>query len=347
MSFSPNTPASQHRRTTATDLSHEHPLAPAQLPTASFCSGKIPLLGSQHQSLPDMAADANVTASSTTAANVTTAAASKDAAPSACTLGWRLKMTLLGMLFTTMVGLTAATPAHAMITVVDPSLIRENVMQRVLAIEQWARDNINQLEQITRLDTSNVILDGTQQLMTQNYAMDFKESWQQVKHLQKESLTLLHAAKSMWEEFGSSQHYYAAFHKAQAWENCMHQKHCTFATALNELHDKSITQAMQAFHNAEDMNAKLQAQIEQLQQLNIESQESTSAAGTLDAMSKINGHVASSMVDLNNQIAQLTKLQSHEMAQKNNEALAQDSYIRAITDFSDEIDERPIPYQLP
>lgn len=261
--------------------------------------------------------------------------------------GHKLKMAFIGVLLTGMIGLTPVTPAHAIITVVDPSLIRENVMQRVLSIEQWARDNLNQLEQITRLDTGNEILNSTQQLMTQNYAMDFKESWQQVKHLQEESLTLLHAAKAMWEEFGSSQQYYAAFHKAKAWEKCMQHKHCTFATALNELHDKSISQAIQAYHNAEDMNAKLQTQIEQLQQLNIESQESTSAAGTLDAMSKINGHVASSMVDLNNQIAQLTKLQSHEMAQQNNEALAHDSYIRAITDFSDEIHERPIPYQLP
>lgn len=233
------------------------------------------------------------------------------------------------------------------LTVIDPTLIAENIFQRILAIEQWAQDNSNQLDQINKLDTGNTILDDTQTLMEQNYAMDFKASWDQVMSLQEDSLALLHAAKSVWEEFGSAQQYYASFHKAQAWEKCMQSSHCNFATALNEMDNQSIEQALQAYQNAEDMNVKLQEQIDLLQELNTESQNSESAAGTIDTLSKINGHVASSMVDLNNQIAQLTKMQSHEMAQKSNEDLAHDSYIRAITSFKDYGPELGLPYELP
>lgn len=238
--------------------------------------------------------------------------------------------------------------AHAAVmAVIDNTLVGENVVQRVLAIEQWAHDNMRQLEQLNSLDQGNVILDDTQQLMVKNYAMDSKGSWQQVQALQEESLTLLHAAKSMWEEFGSAQHYYASFHKAQAWDKCMQGQHCTFARALEEMDNQAISQSMQAYQNAEEMNTKLQGQIELLQELNQESENSESQAGTLDALSKINGHVASSMVDLNNQMAQLTKLQSHHMAQESNEALAHDSYVQAITSFTDIGNPQPLPYQLP
>lgn len=241
----------------------------------------------------------------------------------------------------------AARPALGAVPVVDGSLISENVVQRVLAIEQWAHDNLRQLEQLTSLDKGNEILDGTQILMAQNYAMDNKASWQEVQALQEESLTLLHAAKSMWEEFGSAQKYYAAFHKAQAWDKCMQGTHCSFSRALEEMDDAAISQSLQAYQNAEDMNFKLQGQIERLQQLNAESENTASEAATLDALSKINGHVASSMVDLNNQIAQLTKLQSHHMAKESNEALAHDSYVEAITSFEDIGEPEPLPYKLP
>ena len=70
------------------------------------------------------------------------------------------------------------------LTVIDPTLIAENIFQRILAIEQWAQDNSNQLDQITKLDTGNTILDDTQTLMEQNYAMDCKASWDQVMSLQ-------------------------------------------------------------------------------------------------------------------------------------------------------------------
>lgn len=233
------------------------------------------------------------------------------------------------------------------LAVFDSANYHENMLHRVLDIEQWARSNINQLDQIARLNTGNVTLDETQLLMEKNYAMDYKSTWQEINAMQEQSLALLYASKAAWDEFGSSQRYYASFLKAQAWTDCLQgNSRCTFATTLNKLEDSTIAQAMQAYQNAEHMNSKLEEQITKLRALNHESEQSQSEAGTIDALAKINGAVASSMVDLNTQVSQLTKLQSHAMAKESSRELATDAYFHEITSF-EPVNEKPLPVTLP
>lgn len=236
--------------------------------------------------------------------------------------------------------------SEAALAVIDGAALSESIMQRIMAIENWARDNLNQARQIEELLSGNTILTDTQELMDHNYAMDFKHSWQQVSDLQEQSLALLYASKSAWEEYGSAQRYYAAFHKAQAWKECMHQSSCHFDQVLKALDESSISQSLQAYQQAEAMNDKLNGQISELKNLVSESQDSHSQAGTLDALSKINGVVASSMVDLNNQIAQLTKLQSHQMAANSNAQLAQRSYLEQMMSYQ-HFEPQPLPKHLP
>lgn len=262
-------------------------------------------------------------------------------------LGHGLSALLLALSFFTITTLLNTKPAAAAMPVIDGSLLTENTIQRILTIQQWAKDNINQIEQISRLETGNGIMNASFNLLNDNFAMLHKYTWQDVSAIQEKSLALLQAARAVWEEFGSANHYYASFHKAQAWENCMRTQHCSFKEAISQLDDSAISQSLQAYRNAEEMNIKLQGQIEQLQSLNQESQDTESTAATLDALSKINGSVASSMVDLNNQVAQLTKLQSHALAQSSNEALAAESYFKAITTYKEMPEERPLPYELP
>ena len=204
--------------------------------------------------------------------------------------------------------------------VFDAAALTENIMHRLLYLNQWAKDNLNQADQLSSLNVGNNIVQGTQDLMQQNYAMDFKGTWDQINALQENSLVLLHATKSTWEEFGSVGQYLASFYKADAWERCLTTgKRCTFSDVVKRLDDEAIEQALDAYRHAEAMGDKLETQVQELQSLSQESQSSQSAAGTLDAMSKINGSVASSLVDLNSQVALLTKLQSHEIARDNSQ----------------------------
>ena len=73
------------------------------------------------------------------------------------------------------------------------------------------------------------------------------------------------------------------------------------------------------------MQKKLKNQINEVQKLNLEARSSTGRAASLDALSKINSSISSSLVDLNLQTSTLVKLLSHDLAAKNNEDLAKKS----------------------
>lgn len=230
-----------------------------------------------------------------------------------------------------LINIGVASPSQAAFVVYDPRALQESMYQRVLAVEQWAKDNLNFAKELKSLDLGNDILNQTQNLMADNFKMQNKQTWQKITNLQEQSLALLHASKASWQEFGSANAYYASFLKAQAWEECMQSKHCSFQQAVQKLENSSINQAIQASKNAQAMNDKLNYQIQQLQSLNQESSQTLSQAATLDALSKINGAVASSMIDLNGQIATLTQLQSHMIATNANQRLAKDAYFNTIT----------------
>lgn len=231
--------------------------------------------------------------------------------------------------------------------VFDAAALTENILHRILYLDQWARDNLAQADQLSSLNVGNDIAQGTQNLMDQNYAMDFKGTWEQINALQEDSLVLLHATKSAWEEFGSVGQYLSSFYKANAWEECFNSgTRCTFAQVVKKLDDEAIEQALTAYRHAEAMSARLEHQVQELQSLSRESQDSTSAAGTLDALSKINGSVASSLVDLNSQVALMTRLQSHEIARANSQKRSSAARDEALLKTSP-VRQRGLPAFLP
>lgn len=238
------------------------------------------------------------------------------------------------------------TNAHGAMPVFDGAVLAQTIQEQVLAVEQWARDNINQARQINELLSGNTIASDTQMLMDKNYTMDNKYTWEYIHKLQQDTMAMLYASKAIWDEFGSANRYYTSFRKAQAWDQCMQSGNCTFSQTLQNLEDSSISQAMQAYKNAEQMNDKLLVQIDKLQRIADETQNTNSQAATLDGLSKINGSVASSMIDLNAQVAQLTKLQGHALAKQSNQALADEFYFREVAKSTSKKVET-LPTRLP
>ncbi|WP_156907530.1 hypothetical protein [Anaerobiospirillum succiniciproducens] len=238
------------------------------------------------------------------------------------------------------------TNAHGAMPVFDGAVLAQTIQEQVLAVEQWARDNINQARQINELLSGNTIASDTQMLMDKNYTMDNKYTWEYIHKLQQDTMAMLYASKAIWDEFGSANRYYTSFRKAQAWDQCMQSGNCTFSQTLQNLEDSSISQAMQAYKNAEQMNDKLLVQIDKLQRIADETQNTNSQAATLDGLSKINGSVASSMIDLNAQVAQLTKLQGHALAKQSNQVLADEFYFREVAKSTSKKVET-LPTRLP
>lgn len=256
---------------------------------------------------------------------------------------WACSLFIGAWLYTGSIGVAQA----GGLPVFDGAALTETISQRIVEIEQWVLDNEHQLQQITGISDGNNILSVTQDLMDKNYAMNNKQSWQDINHLQEQTLALLYSTKSVWEEFGSASQYYAAFQKAAAWQECHKAGTCTFSDALKRLDESSIDQALQAYQSSEAMAKKLEKQIHDLKDLGSEGHGSKSQAGTIDTLTKINGSVANSLVDLNTQVSEMIKLQSHDIASKSNQKLSQDSYIREIMTYRHPLNKEELPSKLP
>lgn len=211
--------------------------------------------------------------------------------------------------------LTLPFASFATFPVFDASALHESISQKVAAIEQWATDNANQIKQLQELV-------NTYELEAKNSIMPMLSAWQDLQSLHEDSLSLLHASASVWQEFGDANRYLASFKRSDAWNNCIQSGHCNFKKTLRLIDNTAIDFATKSYQNAELMQEKLKSQIIEIQKLNLEARSSTGRAASLDALSKINSSISSSLVDLNLQTSTLVKLLSHDLAAKNNEDLA-------------------------
>lgn len=237
-------------------------------------------------------------------------------------------------------------PAAGALAVIDARLLAESMRQRSLAVKQWAHDNDQQLQQINQLTKGNAQLLSTHDLMAQNYRMDHQSSWQNIETMREQSLALLYASKALWDEYGSAQQYYADSLKAQAWESCINTRVCDFNQALQDINELKLNQAIQAYQNATSMSYKIEDQIGALQQLPLEGLNSQSLAATIDVLAKINGSVAVSMADLNQQLAILTKITSQNMAKESQTETLNRAFLEAITSHQSVFQE-PVTNQIP
>lgn len=204
---------------------------------------------------------------------------------------------------------------NASYMVFDASALRESISQKVAAMEQWATDNAHQIQQLQELV-------NTYKLEAQNSVMPMLSAWQDLQSLHEDSLSLLHASASVWQEFGDANRYLASFKRADAWNSCIQSGKCNFKKTLHLIDNTAIDFATKSYQNAELMQEKLKNQIREVQKLNLEARSSTGRAASLDALSKINSSISSSLVDLNLQTSTMVKLLSHDLAAKNNEDLA-------------------------
>lgn len=220
--------------------------------------------------------------------------------------------------------------ADAAIPVYDGALLSENIRQRIDAVEHFNALNAAQLNQIALGEMGNDIAAADLQLMSDNMRMDHKQQWGRVKEIGESTLALLYASEAAWSEFGSAQNYYASYIRADAWEQCFKGGRCTFAEALKRLDESSIRQALQAYDISVGMSDRLKQHTAVLKAMSFEGSESVSLAGTLDTLSKITGIIASSVTELNAQIALTNRLYGHETAGRHEKEIADEAALKAI-----------------
>lgn len=217
---------------------------------------------------------------------------------------------------------TLAPAFAAGLPVIDATNLTENLMLRILSMQQWLEDNGHQIDQLQKLNDS-LALDGERFALDKtNSLMPHRQSWTLPHELNERSLVLVNAAGDLWNEFGSLNGYLSAFLKADAWQQCFNGSHCDFTEYLKNIDSATIAQAHRAVVNARDMQRKLKEDAAVIKRMLDEGSSSAGHGDTLDTLSRITAVASGSLIDLNNQMVQLNALFANVMASKSNATLA-------------------------
>lgn len=199
-------------------------------------------------------------------------------------------------------------------------------------LREWSAQNKARTDELVSM------MKVSQAVAKTNLQRPQAETWRDVERLNVDSLALLGASKSMWEEYGSLNNYLSSFQKAQSWRNCMQQgSSCDHRKMLEKMDEQSIDFAARASQSAEIMTERLNEQIQNLRDLQGEARTSDGVNASLDALSKVNSTTATSLVNLSNQINNLLKLTAHEQAAAHNRTLAEEEGSKKIFSGSDKV----------
>ena len=217
--------------------------------------------------------------------------------------------------------------AQAAFAVFDAQNLMQMLTDNIATVEQWGIDNQKQLEQLQQLIQSNTWAQT-------NSTLNQRASWQVVETARQETLALVHATSSIWQQCGQLSRFLATMKSSEAWLACARSGSCSFENYLRDLDESTVKIAQNAAAYAERMQVHLGQKAQALERLKTNGQTAKGQADIMDNMSKINAEIASSMIDLNGQSTQLISLITKAQALKADERqsfMAQEQYFEAKT----------------
>lgn len=206
----------------------------------------------------------------------------------------------------------------------DSAVLHEiagKLQKQLNTLQSWSASN-QQSAQVL-LQQSNAAMN----MAVKDHMKPNEKTWSEVEELNEKSLGLLHATSALWQSYGDFQNYLASYKKAEAWKKCLDRtgENCTFRDALSELDTKSIDYATQAAKSAEESQSVIEDQIAKLESLSLEGRMADGLGAGIDTLSKVNAASASSLINLNNGIYTMIKLQAHETAGRHNLSMAEEA----------------------
>ncbi len=191
-------------------------------------------------------------------------------------------------------------------------------------LRAWSADNSRQAGYL--LEQS----DAAMAMAQHDHIKPDARTWSAIDDLNEQSLGLLHATQSLWESYGNFNSYLASVKKAQAWQSCSKQQHCSFRDAVSNMDTNSVEVAVKAAKSAELSQKNIAEQIKKLEAFAFEARNSEGLAAGIDALSKVNAASAASLVDLSNGVNTMLSIQAHESADAHSRTLAKEDGSRAV-----------------
>lgn len=183
----------------------------------------------------------------------------------------------------------------------------ENMLHKVAAIEEWGVDNQKQIEHLQEMQRTN-------EWAKVNTELHNSESWQDIERIEQQTMVMVQASRTLWQELETFASYVEIFKQAEAWEKCFKAKYCDFGTYLEQLDDLLMVSAREAAFNAGDMQEHMQQKAETLKALSAAGRKAQGQADLLDNLSRINTETAASLIDLNTQTSALLQMLGNEFS---------------------------------
>lgn len=224
--------------------------------------------------------------------------------------------------------------SQAGMPVIDAANLSENLMLRIMSIQQWLEDNTHQIDQLDKLKENLNLDEDRFALDKKNSLMPNLNLWQETSKLSDRTLSLVSASSDLWGEMGDLASYVASFQKSQAWQKCFTEKGsvCGFAEYLAGIDENVIDTARVAMQNAEAMQYKIKNDVRLIKSMMEKAQDSEGLGDTLDALSRISTMTQGSLSDLNGQFTQLISLLGTTMAKESQQKLVINERKKAFFD---------------
>ncbi len=179
-------------------------------------------------------------------------------------------------------------------------------------LKEWSQRNQKQNEELLKLS------DKSSQREDLNHKVPNKNTWDKVKKLNQNSRLLLEACADTVDEYVSIGNYIKAYERSKAWNVCQDLNKCDFYNVTSSYNQETLELAQDTQEKGEILGKNLQQALAELDNFNLEAQNTEGLNASIDTLSKVNSMTANSIITLTSQLNNLLNLSSLQAQKQSN-----------------------------
>lgn len=179
-------------------------------------------------------------------------------------------------------------------------------------LKEWSQRNQKQNEELLKLS------DKSSQREDLNHKVPNKNTWDKVKKLNQNSRLLLEACADTVDEYVSIGNYIKAYERSKAWNVCQDLNKCDFYNVTSSYNQETLELAQDTQEKGEILGKNLQQALAELENFNLEAQNTEGLNASIDTLSKVNSMTANSIITLTSQLNNLLNLSSLQAQKQSN-----------------------------
>lgn len=194
----------------------------------------------------------------------------------------------------------------------EPHSMLNILNKQTKILKEWSQRNQKQNEELLKLS------DKSSQREDLNHKVPNKNTWDKVKKLNQNSRLLLEACADTVDEYVSIGNYIKAYERSKAWNVCQDLNKCDFYNVTSSYNQETLELAQDTQEKGEILGKNLQQALAELDNFNLEAQNTEGLNASIDTLSKVNSMTANSIITLTSQLNNLLNLSSLQAQKQSN-----------------------------